>query len=66
MPALNQRTSQSLMELAPVQRKRLREIEKDFHVRAFGEEMARVNFMPAQRRRDYLDRCHQRAKKAAA
>lgn len=53
------------MELVPLQRKRLREIEKAFHIRAFGEEMARVNFMPAQQRRDYLERCHQRAKKVA-
>ena len=52
------------MELAPVQRKRLRQIEKAFHVRAFGEEMARVNFMPVKRRRDYLERCHQRTQKA--
>ena len=64
MPVLNPRTSQSFMELAPVQRKRLREIEKAFHVRAFGEEMARVNFMPVKRRRDYLERCHQRTQKA--
>ena len=28
----------------PEQLRRLRELEREFHVRAFGEEMARVNF----------------------
>ena len=28
----------------PGQLRRLRELEREFHVRAFGEEMARVNF----------------------
>ena len=32
----------------------LREVEYRFHVRAFGEEMARVNFMPPDQRRQYL------------
>jgi hypothetical protein len=33
---------------------RLREIEYDFHAREFGEEMARVNFLPLEERRAYL------------
>ena len=33
---------------------RIREIEYDFHVRAFGEELARVNFMPLEERKRYL------------
>ena len=32
------------------QQKLLQELEYDFHVRAFGEEMAAINFMPAQER----------------
>lgn len=32
----------------------LREVEYRFHVRAFGEEMARVNFMPPEQRKRYL------------
>ena len=35
---------------------RLREIERDFHVRAFGEELARVNLdMTKEERHRYLD-----------
>ena len=37
--------------LTPAQRRRLRKIERDFHVRAFGEEMARINFLPEKRRK---------------
>ena len=42
----------------------LREVEYRFHVRAFGEEMARVNFLPLEQRKQYLydildhARCH--------
>ena len=32
-------------------RRRLRKIERDFHVRAFGEELARINFLPEKRRK---------------
>jgi hypothetical protein len=32
----------------------LRDVEYRFHVRAFGEEMARVNFMPPEQRKQYL------------
>ncbi len=32
----------------------LREVEYRFHVRAFGEEMARVNFLPPEERKQYL------------
>ena len=33
---------------------RIREIEFDYHVRAFGVEMARVNFLPKEERMRYL------------
>lgn len=33
---------------------RLKAIEYEFHVRAFGEEMARVNFLPLEQRRKYV------------
>ena len=37
-------------------RARLREIERDFHVRAFGEELARVNLdMTKEERLRYID-----------
>jgi hypothetical protein len=32
----------------------LRRVAYDFHVRAFGEEMARVNFLPLNERRRYV------------
>ena len=32
----------------------LKQVEYDFHVRAFGEEMARVNFLPTEERMRYL------------
>jgi hypothetical protein len=32
----------------------LRDVEYRIHVRAFGEEMARVNFMPLEQRKQYL------------
>lgn len=34
-----------------VQRRRLRRIMREFHVRAFGEELARINFLPEKRRK---------------
>jgi hypothetical protein len=40
--------------LTPEVLARIREIEYDFHVRAFGEEMARVNFMPLEERKQHL------------
>lgn len=35
-------------------RREMRRAIYDFHVRAFGEEMARVNFMPLAQRRRYV------------
>ncbi len=35
----------------PAQKRRLRKIERDFHVRAFGEELARINFLPEKKRK---------------
>ena len=43
-----------LAPLSPEVLARVREIEYDFHVRAFGEEMARVNFLPKEERMRYL------------
>ncbi len=37
--------------LSPAARRRWRKIERDFHVRAFGEELARINFLPEKRRK---------------
>lgn len=39
---------------APALRRYLRRVEFDYQVRAFGEEMARVNFLPLRRRTAYL------------
>jgi hypothetical protein len=39
---------------SPAARKRLRRAIYDFHVRAFGEEMARVNFLPLAERKRYV------------
>ena len=39
--------------LTPGQRRRMKKVIYDFHVRAFGEEMARINFLPeAERKRE--------------
>lgn len=43
--------NQNRVTLTPAQRRRWRKIMRDFHVRAFGEEMARINFMPEKRRK---------------
>jgi hypothetical protein len=40
--------------LTPEVLERLRKVEYDFHVRAFGEEMARVNRLPLAERRRYI------------
>jgi hypothetical protein len=39
---------------------RIRAIALDFHKRAFGEEMARVNFLPLAERKKYLVRVRKR------
>jgi hypothetical protein len=43
-------------------KKRIEEIELAFHRRAFGEEMARVNFLPLAERKAYLARTRKRAR----
>lgn len=40
--------------LPPDVQESLRDIEYEFHVRAFGEEMARVNFLPLEERKKYV------------
>ena len=43
---------------------RLREIERDFHVRAFGEELARINLdMTEKERLDYIDWMRENARR---
>ena len=43
-----------LVPLTDEQRAFIRQVEYDFHVREFGEEMARVNFLPKEERMAYL------------
>lgn len=38
----------------PAVRRKMRQAIYDFHVRAFGEELARVNFLPLAKRRRYV------------
>ncbi|PWU10477.1 MAG: hypothetical protein C5B50_25590 [Verrucomicrobia bacterium] len=38
----------------PSVRQRMRQAIYSFHVRAFGEELARVNFLPRAKRRQYV------------
>ena len=35
----------------PAWKRKLHRIEREFHVRAFGEELARINFLPEKRRK---------------
>lgn len=35
----------------PAELRKLRKIEREFHVRAFGEELARINFLPEKKRK---------------
>jgi len=37
--------------LTPAQKRHVRKVMRDFHVRAFGEELARINFLPEKRRK---------------
>jgi len=50
------RTAKSRQDL----KNRIHAIALDFHKRAFGEEMARVNFLPLAERKKYLGRVRQR------
>ena len=48
--------SKLLPALSRTKLARLREIERDFHVRAFGEELARVNLdLTKEERHRYID-----------
>jgi hypothetical protein len=50
--------------LSKEKRARIREIERDFHVRAFGEELARVNLdMTIEERHRYLAWMRETARK---
>ncbi|HEY3854489.1 MAG TPA: hypothetical protein VGO67_08865 [Verrucomicrobiae bacterium] len=48
------KTVQHRKKYVPVAQRKLREAIYDFHVRAFGEEMARVNHLPLGERRRYI------------
>jgi hypothetical protein len=48
------KTGQQRKPWPPAVRRRVRQAIHDFHVRAFGEEMARVNFLPLAERRRYV------------
>jgi uncharacterized protein YnzC (UPF0291/DUF896 family) len=50
------------MDLPPkhLRRRYLQSIAFEFHRRAFGEELARVNFLPATERKAYLARIRER------
>jgi hypothetical protein len=39
---------------SPAARRRIRRAIRGFHIRAFGEEMARVNFLPLAERKRYV------------
>lgn len=49
--------------LTPEVLEHLREVEYEFHVRAFGEEMARVNFLPLEQRKAYVGEMFDHARK---
>jgi hypothetical protein len=48
------KTGKHGIQYTPAIRRRLRKAIYDFHVRAFGEEMARVNYLPLAARRRYI------------
>jgi len=50
--------------LSESQKKRMRKVMRDFHIRAFGEELARINFLPEKRRKQAVAEMidHARAK----
>jgi hypothetical protein len=47
-------TGQQRKAWPPAVRKRMRRAVYEFHVRAFGEELARVTFLPQKQRRRYV------------
>jgi hypothetical protein len=55
------RAGQHAKKYPPAVRKKLRKAIYDFHVRAFGEEMARVNHLPLAARRLYVGEMVDRA-----
>ena len=48
------KSGQPLTKYTPAERRKLKRAIYDFHVRAFGEEMARVNHLPLAARRRYI------------
>jgi len=48
------KTRRDAKTMSPAGRRKVRRAIYDFHVRAFGEEMARVNFLPRAERRRYV------------
>ncbi len=43
--------SDSPKTLSPAEKRWWRKVMRDFHVRAFGEELARINFLPEKQRK---------------
>ncbi len=44
-------TEFSSIPLTPAQKRMWTRVMRDFHIRAFGEEMARINFLPLKKRK---------------
>jgi len=57
-------TASPPISLSESQKKRMRKVMRDFHLRAFGEELARINFLPEKRRKQAVAEMidHARAK----
>ncbi len=47
---------------SPEVAERIRRLSYDFHVQAFGEEMARINFLPLEQRRAEVAKIYDHAK----
>jgi hypothetical protein len=47
-------TGQRKKGWSPAVRRKVRQAVYEFHLRAFGEELARINFLPLSKRRRYV------------
>lgn len=48
---MNANSKLQVSPLTVAQKRRWRKVMRDFHVRAFGEELARINFLPEKQRK---------------
>ena len=48
--------------LSDEDREEIRRLQYEYHVRAFGEEMARINFLPLEERRKEVAKIYDHAK----